>query len=398
MLFHNFLDLFLASAPWLLLGLTLAGLIKEFVPMAWMEKQLGGQGIKVVIKAALLGAPLPLCSCSVIPTAIGLRRAGASKAATTSFLISTPETGIDSISVSYALLGPFMAIIRPLAAISSAILAGVLVGRDEVKNLPATKLQIRSLSLMNASGTPPLLFNPAQLAAKECDNLTAVTKRASSASEQNCCTTAPQKKPRLNIPHDAVPQVMLLKRFLHAFKYATDDLIRETSHWLLIGLFFAALVQTYVPVDFLAQWGDGIVAMLVIVLVSVPMYICATASTPIAAGLLLAGISPGAVLIFMLAGPATNIATVGMVRSELGARALYAYLIGVIGGALLFGALTNFLVEQFHIVVNAQLATQHETLPHVFVAATGWVLAVLMGKVLLSKFIKQLLNKKSCCS
>ncbi|MGL5291746.1 MAG: permease, partial [Vibrionaceae bacterium] len=144
MLFSNFLELFLASAPWLLLGLTLAGLIKEFVPMAWMEKQLGGQGVKSVIKAALLGAPLPLCSCGVIPTAIGLRRAGASKAATTSFLISTPETGIDSISVSYALLGPFMAIIRPIAAIFSAILAGVLVGRDESKShaKSAKKLQI----------------------------------------------------------------------------------------------------------------------------------------------------------------------------------------------------------------------------------------------------------------
>ncbi|MGL5250920.1 MAG: SO_0444 family Cu/Zn efflux transporter, partial [Enterovibrio sp.] len=323
MLFHNFIDLFLASAPWLLLGLALAGLIKEFVPMAWMEKQLGGQGVKAVIKAALLGAPLPLCSCSVIPTAIGLRRAGASKAATTSFLISTPETGIDSISVSYALLGPFMAIIRPLAAISSAILAGVLVGHDEAKSQPATKLQIRSLSLINAGDTPPLLFNPTWRAAKECGTFTAAAKLMINESEQSCCATTPQKQPAphcCSAQNGAAPQATLLKRFWHAFKYAAHDLIRDTSHWLLIGLFFAALVQTYVPVDFLALWGDGIVAMLVMVLVSVPMYICATASTPIAAGLLLAGISPGAVLVFMLAGPATNIATVGMVRAELGAR------------------------------------------------------------------------------
>jgi len=115
MLLTNFLHLFLESAPWLLLGLVLAGLLKVFVPMVWMQKQLGGHGMKTVVKAALLGAPLPLCSCGVIPAAVGLRRAGASKAATTSFLVSTPETGVDSITVSYVLLGPFMAIVRPIA-------------------------------------------------------------------------------------------------------------------------------------------------------------------------------------------------------------------------------------------------------------------------------------------
>ncbi|MGL5336114.1 MAG: SO_0444 family Cu/Zn efflux transporter [Enterovibrio sp.] len=404
MLFSNFIDLFLASAPWLLLGLALAGLIKEFVPMSWMEKQLGGQGVKSVIKAALLGAPLPLCSCGVIPTAIGLRRAGASKAATTSFLISTPETGIDSISVSYALLGPFMAIIRPIAAVFSAILAGVLVGRDESKSLvgSANKLQIRALSAVNAAEKSPFLLKPISHTAKNL-TISPAAKMAASTSKPSCCEAlAPQQSQNescCSTAHsDAAPAVTLPKRFVHAFKYAVNDLIRDTSHWLLIGIFFAALVQTYVPVDFLAMWGDGILAMLVMVLVSVPMYICATASTPIAAGLLLAGISPGAVLVFMLAGPATNIATVGMVRAELGARALYAYLIGVIGGALLFGFLTNFLVEQFDIVVSAQMATQHEMLPHAFVVATGYILAILMARVVLGKFIKRLLNKKSCCS
>ena len=133
MLFANFAELFLESAPWLLLGLILAGLLKVFVPMAWMQKQLGGHGVKSVVKAALIGAPLPLCSCGVIPAAVGLRRSGASKAATTSFLVSTPETGVDSITVSYVLLGPFMAIIRPIAAITSAIVAGLLVGKDEAE-------------------------------------------------------------------------------------------------------------------------------------------------------------------------------------------------------------------------------------------------------------------------
>ena len=127
MLLTNFIDIALDSAPWLLLGFVLAGMLKMFVPMEWMNKQLGGSGLKAIAKAAILGAPLPLCSCGVIPAAIGLRRSGASKAATTSFLVSTPETGIDSVTVSYVLLGPFMAIVRPISAIASGIVAGLLV-------------------------------------------------------------------------------------------------------------------------------------------------------------------------------------------------------------------------------------------------------------------------------
>ncbi|MBB1380755.1 permease, partial [Shewanella sp. SR41-2] len=155
MLLTNFLHLFLESAPWLLLGLVLAGLLKVFVPMAWMQKQLGGHGMKTVVKAALLGAPLPLCSCGVIPAAVGLRRAGASKAATTSFLVSTPETGVDSITVSYVLLGPFMAIVRPIAAITSAIVAGLLVGRDDDDGISAsTSAKAKTATDSSASAKP----------------------------------------------------------------------------------------------------------------------------------------------------------------------------------------------------------------------------------------------------
>ena len=130
LLISNFWELFVLSAPWLMLGLLIAGIINVYLPKDFLNKHLGSDGLLTTIKAALIGAPMPLCSCGVIPAALGLRRAGASKSATTAFLVSTPETGIDSISVSYVLLGPFMAIIRPIAAVTSAIVAGVLVGRD----------------------------------------------------------------------------------------------------------------------------------------------------------------------------------------------------------------------------------------------------------------------------
>ena len=500
MLLKNFIDLFLDSAPWLLLGLILAGLLKVFVPMVWMQKQLGGHGFKTVVKAALLGAPLPLCSCGVIPAAVGLRRSGASKAATTSFLVSTPETGVDSIAVSYVLLGPFMAIVRPIAAITSAIVAGLLVGRDDDDGKPAVKSESKSASdapvaaccasksasqsqAIKAepvkgccSSTKEPTLAPVKAAASCCGNespadsehktelksaikmtpmaatsslMTAhggsvanvgvikaektasccASKTAESVTPEKilvvkkgaCCGTSNKAESGTHDhsahAHDSQTQAeadsccastqdmatelksqSVLSRVGIGLKYAATDLVRDTTLWLLVGLFFAALVQTYVPADFLAQWGDGILAMLVMVLVSVPMYICATASTPIAAGLLLAGVSPGAVLVFMMAGPATNIATLGVVAKELGKRALWGYLGGVIGVALVAGILVNYLVDSFGFVVMPQIGEQHQMLPQWLVATSGIVLALLMAKVVFEKIPRSWIRRNDCCS
>lgn len=500
MLLKNFIDLFLDSAPWLLLGLILAGLLKVFVPMVWMQKQLGGHGFKTVVKAALLGAPLPLCSCGVIPAAVGLRRSGASKAATTSFLVSTPETGVDSIAVSYVLLGPFMAIVRPIAAITSAIVAGLLVGRDDDDGKLAVKSESKSASdapvaaccaSKSATQSQAVKAEPV----KSCCSSTKEPTLAPVKAAASCCGTESHTDSELktepksaikmtpmaatsslmtahggsianvgvikaektvsccasNTAESVTPEKILvvkkgaccgtsnkaesgthdhsahghgsqtqgeadsccastqdmatelksqsvLSRVGIGLKYAATDLVRDTTLWLLVGLFFAALVQTYVPADFLAQWGDGILAMLVMVLVSVPMYICATASTPIAAGLLLAGVSPGAVLVFMMAGPATNIATLGVVAKELGKRALWGYLGGVIGVALVAGILVNYLVDSFGFVVMPQIGEQHRMLPQWLVATSGIVLALLMAKVVFEKIPRSWIRRNDCCS
>ncbi|WP_298444289.1 SO_0444 family Cu/Zn efflux transporter [uncultured Ferrimonas sp.] len=395
----NFLDLFLDSAPWLLLGLFMAGMIKMFVPMSWMEKQLGGNGIKPTVKAALFGAPLPLCSCGVIPAAVGLRRSGASKSATTSFLVATPETGVDSVSVSYVLLGPFLAIVRPIAAVTSAIVAGLLVGRDdeppkqgpaptsccsskaEAAPKPATSCcsskaeaapKPATSSGCCSSKKPAATFTP--MAATASATM-ATPKPVAKAAAGGCCGSKP-----------AAPKSKTVgQKLLAGIAYAADDLVKDTMVWLMVGLFFAALVNTFVPATFLAQWGSGVIAMLVMVLVSIPMYICATASTPIAAGLLLAGVSPGSVLVFMMAGPATNIATLGVVRNELGKRALWAYLGGVIGTAMVFGFAVDWAVVQFAIEVMPLVGDEHRMLPTALVYGSGLLLAVLMMKGLLSK-------------
>ena len=447
MLFANFIDLFLDSAPWLLLGLFLAGMLKMFVPMEWMQKQLGGHGFKTTVKAAILGAPLPLCSCGVIPAAVGLRRSGASKAATTSFLVSTPETGIDSVAVSYVLLGPFMAIARPIAAVASAIVAGLLVGRDEdpltdkdagktnsAKVSPAAssccsskkeKLEPKAESACCSSVAkaepkvaPVVTMTP--IAAGESLLATPMASPASTVTADSCCsskTQAPKKESSCcgsaksesaasddesccESTKDIAAELRgtpVMSRIGKGLHFAATDLVRDITLWLLIGLFFAALVQTYVPADFMAQWGDGILAMLVMVVISVPMYICATASTPIAAGLLLAGVSPGAVLVFMLAGPATNIATLGVVAKELGKRALLGYLGGVLGVALVSGIIVNYLVDTFGFVVMPQVGEDHHLLPDVIVYSSGILLAILMAKVMLEKLPKNWW-RRDCCS
>ncbi len=394
MLVDNFLELFLESAPWLLLGLLIAGLLKMFVSMAWMNEQLGGYGFKTVLKAALFGAPLPLCSCGVIPAAIGLRRAGASKAATTTFMVSTPETGVDSVSVSYILLGPFMAIVRPIAAVISAIVAGLLVGPDDKDDVVAQSASSDDKAPASTSCCSSKKAEPVKTETSCCStDKPAVEKESSS-----CCTSKADAGEHHGHSHggDDIPQGFFSK-IVAGVKYAATDLVRDTTIWLLVGIFFAALVKTYVPEDFLAQHGSGIVAMLVMIVISVPMYICATASTPIAAGLLLAGVSPGAVLVFMLAGPATNIATLGVVTKELGKRALFGYLGGVIGVAVIAGFITDYVVQKYGIVVAPQIGEQHAMLPQSVVAISGIVLALLMGKVLYDKLpLKS--KPKDCCS
>ena len=421
-LLTNFWQLFMISAPWLLLGLFIAALINVYLPKDFLNKHLGKEGFWTTVKAALIGAPMPLCSCGVIPAAVGLRRAGASKSATTAFLVSTPETGVDSISVSYVLLGPFMAIIRPIAAIASAITAGVLVGKESKQAqhnsdhshnhsesatccAPKTKEEPKAASCCGSRAqivtkvepetkqssccastskpeaevksccAPKVDVKPTKTSCCASQNEPSVIHVEPETQQSSCCGTA-----------EGLQKESQWAKLKQAFHFSATKLLQDTAVWLLIGLFFASLVQTFVPEGFLAQWGAGLLAMTVMVLVSIPMYICATASTPIAAGLLLSGVSPGAVLVFMLAGPATNIATLGVVAKELGQRAVAAYLTGVVGVALAFGYLTDYLVAEYGFVVAPSMASGHEVLPYWLEFGAALLLAALLIRLLIMSF------------
>lgn len=329
---HNLMAIYLDAAFWLVIGLLFAGLLKAWMPADLLQRQLGQGRLAPTLKAALIGAPLPLCSCGVLPAALGLRRAGASNSATVSFMIATPETGPDSIALSYALLGPIMAVARPLAALFSAITTGLLTSL-----IPKT---------------PPLPSTlPVAVATGNC------------CSNSDCCSKPTnQQQPLLSSLH-----------------YAFVDMLDDILLWLAAGLILAALVMTFIPPTALAEVGSGALTMLLMLVVGIPMYICATASTPLAAAMLAAGLSPGAVLVFLLAGPATNLATMGVIGKEMGRQVLLAYLLGIAASSLLMGVALDVLLEDMGWVVDATVAGEQEWLPDwlKYLAGVGLLTAAL---------------------
>ena len=379
----NLLELSLEAAPWLVLGLVIGGLIKAMVPSSFLQKHLSGNGFLAIIKAALFGAPLPLCSCGVIPAALGLRRAGASKPATISFLVSTPETGIDSVTISYALLGPFMAIVRPLAAVVSAVVAGLLVGRSEDKLNDSSRLGISKIESCCSSDEQDI--SSIETHGSCCSEPVQTSSCCGSGQTDSCCGNENQ-----NYEHT---KKNFWKEAWAGIVYSFENLFVDVLFWLITGLIFAALVKTFVPVTFLSEWGSGLAAMLLMLLIGIPMYVCATASTPIAAGLLLAGVSPGVAMVFLMAGPATNISTLGVIAKELGRRSLIAYLTGVGIVSLLTGFIVDYLVELWSIDVQAQIAHSQDIVPPVVAWASLLLLIGVSIKLKAGSFFK---SKKSC--
>ncbi|SCA55419.1 Permease [Candidatus Terasakiella magnetica] len=339
---ENLYTLGLDAAPWLVLGLFLAGLIKAWVPQDGLARLLSGKGLKPVIMGAVVGAPLPICSCGVLPVVIGMRRAGASREATTSFLVSTPETGVDSVAISYGMFGPFMAVARPIAALFSAITTGLLMA-----------------------------FLPAEQ--KEAVKEAATT---SSCGGSSCGCSGGDEKPV------EVTKPSFSQNTLNGLHYAFGDIFDDIAGWLVFGLVLATAVMTWVPPMAFAEYATGIMGMVIMVIIGIPMYICATASTPVAVSLILAGVSPGAAMVFMLAGPATNVATMGIVRKEMGNAALGLYLSGIIVTSILAGLATDYVAQKMGYDVLVQMSGDTELIPTWIAISTLVVLGVLLTKKL----------------
>ncbi len=278
-------------SPFLLFGFLVAGLLSVLIRPETVERHLGGKGFWQVFKAAVFGVPLPLCSCGVIPVAASLRRHGASAGATTSFLISTPQTGVDSIMVTLSLVGPVFAIFRPVVAFLSGLLGGILVN----------------------------LFG--------YDKTASVEKHAVCTAE--CCGGDGERG-----------------GILRVFKYGFVTLPKDINKALIIGIVVAGGISAAIPDNYLSGvLGGGIVSMLVMMAVGIPTYVCATASVPIAAALIMKGVSPGAALVFLMTGPATNAATITTVWKIMGKRIAFIYLLTIAVSGLAAGLVLDFVLK-----------------------------------------------------
>ncbi len=291
--------LLLSSSIYILFGILVAGMLRAFLNPAFVAAHLGTGRFSSVIKASLLGIPIPLCSCGVIPAAASLKKQGANNGATAAFLISTPESGVDSIAITYALLDPIITVARPVAAFITATVAGLienLTGRRDA----------------SAPLTPDL-----------------------TCPIDSCCDGSDCSEADHSTHHSHAEKLSF------GMRYAFGELWEDLAVWFFVGILLAGTITAVIPDQFVNEYlGGGLFTMLVMLLAGVPMYICATASTPIAAALILKGISPGAALVFLLAGPATNITSLTMVLKILGKRTTLIYLatimvLSVIGGLTL---------------------------------------------------------------
>ncbi|BDQ33122.1 SO_0444 family Cu/Zn efflux transporter [Pseudodesulfovibrio portus] len=330
------------ASPYVLFGFFVAGLLKGFVPDSYMARHLGRDSFGSVVKAAIVGVPLPLCSCGVLPTALGLRRQGASKGATTAFMISTPETGVDSMAVTYALIDPIMTVIRPVAASLTAVFAGVLVNAFPGKEEP-----LPMASVTDSCG-------------------------AGGCGCGGSCPTEPQEGVGV--------------RFRLGMDYAFGEMIGDIGRWLMVGVLIAGIISALIPEDALSGYvGSGFLSYLVMLVVALPLYVCATASTPIAASLLLKGLSPGAALVFLLAGPATNGATITVMLKTLGKRAAGLYVASIVIASLVLAWVTDRIYDALGLDIRAVVAEVDELLPHWAGVAGAVILLILVARSFIGK-------------
>lgn len=329
-------DTLCEMAPYLLFGFLVAGLLSVFISPEIVERHLGGRGMWPVVKASFLGVPLPLCSCGVIPVAASLRRHGAGRGATTAFLLSTPQTGVDSIVVTYSLMGGLFALVRPVAAFITGLVGGWLVDA---------------------------------LAGQDCGNAADANPPAPCAGE--CCAVSARAQNRLT----------------RALCYGFVTLPRDIGKALMAGLIISGVIAAFVPDDFFAGvFGTGLVGMLTMMAVGIPLYVCATGSVPVAAALMLKGVSPGAALVFLMTGPATNAATLAIIWKVLGKKTAVIYLLTLAVCALTSGLLLDYFFQAAGLRMHHHAG--HAMIPGLVNNASGVILLAVLAWAYLKRNAK----------
>ena len=368
-------------SPYLLLGFLIAGIMHTFIPGKYFHKYLSKKSFRSVINAALIGIPLPLCSCGVIPTAMSMRKDGASKGAVTSFLIATPQTGVDSIMATFSLMGLPFAIIRPIAALFTAVAGGFLVNKGDKcchgqGNEETSSCQCHSHS--------------------HAEEHTCQCHSHSHAEEHSCQCHSHS--------HAEEPTCHCHKSFLSKVKdaltYAYVDMVEDIGKWLVVGLVIAGIITTVIPTEYFAFFKDNTLAsMLLVLLISMPMYLCATGSIPIAVALMMKGLTPGAALVLLVAGPACNFASILILRRFLGTRTMLHYLGSIVFGSIIFGCLVDWLQYAGHVDFLRQLHVSHACCDH-GPSFFNWACTILLALMLIYALLLPKLGlrkKKHCC-
>lgn len=344
-------ELLREASIYVLFGLLVAGLLRMFLSAEYVARHMGEGRFGSVFKAALFGIPIPLCSCGVLPAAASLKNQGANNGATTAFLISTPESGVDSISISYALLDPIMTVARPLAAFATAITAGILEN---------------------------LVHPPESDRVKEGNGVCPV---------DNCCT-GEDCSPEEHANHHSFGE-----RFRAGLRYAAVDLWGDLAGWFFLGLLLAGIISALVPDDIVAaSLGGGLFSMLSMLILGIPLYICATASTPIAAAMILKGVSPGTALVFLLVGPATNIASLSVLVGFLGRRTTALYLAAIASVSVVSGLVLDSVYTTAGIDAGAVVGKAADIVPMPF-QVTGALLLVALSMKPLARILRNRLSR-----
>jgi HflK protein len=346
------------AAVFLLFGFALAGVLGVLVPVRTMMRFFGTGRVRSVLWGSAIGLPLPLCSCGVLPTALGLRRQGATKGATVSFLISTPETGVDSISLTYALMDPVITVFRPVVAMITAVVAGLATNFLGERR--------RDASTAHRQPAPAASADTASEAALGCCDGPDGSHGHSHLPLENQRSTAGARAGA----RQTVRQIS---------RYAFRDLLDEISYWLVLGIVLSGVIAAALPADIFERYlSDPLISMLVMLFIGILVYTCASSSTPIAAALVLKGLNPGAALVFLLAGPATSISSITVLLKVLGARVVALYLASIAVVSLLAGFTLNWTYQALAIDPRATFGTATGFIPEPLKIAGGLVLVVML--------------------
>ncbi len=360
MFLHNLWELFVDMSFYISIGLLFTGILHAFVKKDVILKHIGKQNTSSVVKASVLGVPLPLCSCGVVPTAIYLGKSGGSKGAVVSFLTSTPQTGVDSIVATYGLMGPLFAVYRALAAFASGIVSGI-----------ATNIFCKNDEKIH----------------------TDLPESCSCACEGESCASATKTQEE---------DPSFTAKLKSVFSYGFGEFLDEIALHFVIGLIIAALISTVIPEQWLASFTNPIISMVIMLIIGIPMYICSTASIPIALSLIMKGLSPGAAFVFLFAGPITNIASLTILYKALGKKVVAIYLACAAVCSILFGLLLDYIIQiSNYSGLNEIIASASEDGHPVYMTVVAVGFAILLAISLTKRFCKKFRKippQSSCCS